>query len=64
MMITCSNKSDMPLHESSYHPQYPWAGVLHQMNVKECSPEKLNKECMKRNLKTLRHKHLYANGRR
>jgi hypothetical protein len=34
MMITCSSKSDMPLHESLYHPQYPWAGVLHQMNVK------------------------------
>jgi hypothetical protein len=34
---------------------------------KECSPEKLNKECMKSNLKTLRHtrkRPLYADRRR
>jgi hypothetical protein len=28
------NKLDIPLHESLYHPQYPWVGVLHQMNGK------------------------------
>jgi hypothetical protein len=25
---------DIPLHESLYHPQYPWVGVLHQINAK------------------------------
>ena len=34
MMITCSSKPDIPLHESLYHPQYPSIGVLHQMNAK------------------------------
>jgi hypothetical protein len=34
MMITCSSKLDISLHESLYHPQYPWVGVLHQMNAK------------------------------
>jgi hypothetical protein len=34
LMITCSNKSDIPLHESLSHLQYPWVGVLHQMNAK------------------------------
>jgi hypothetical protein len=34
MMITCSSKPHIPLHESLYHPQYPWVGVLHQMNAK------------------------------
>jgi hypothetical protein len=34
MTITCSSKPDIPLHESLYHPQYPWVGVLHQMNAK------------------------------
>jgi hypothetical protein len=34
MMITCSSKLDIPIHESLYHPQYPWVGVLHQMNAK------------------------------
>jgi hypothetical protein len=34
MMITRSSKPDIPLHESLYHPQYPWVGVLHQMNAK------------------------------
>jgi hypothetical protein len=34
MMITRSSKLDIPLHESLYHPQYPWVGVLHQMNAK------------------------------
>jgi hypothetical protein len=57
MMITCSSKPDIPLHKSLYHPQHPWVGVLHQ----------LNKECMKNNLKTLRHtrkRPLYADGSR
>jgi hypothetical protein len=64
MMITCSSKSYMHVQESLYHSQYPWDGVLHQTNVKECSPEKLNKERMKRYLKTLRHRPLYVDGRR
>ena len=34
MMITCSSKLDIPLHKSLYHLQYPWVGVLHQMNAK------------------------------
>jgi len=34
MMITCSNTPDISLHESLYHPQHPWVGVLHQMNAK------------------------------
>jgi hypothetical protein len=25
---------DIPLHKSLYHLQYPWVGVLHQMNAK------------------------------
>jgi hypothetical protein len=42
-----------------------WSSTLDE--CKECSPEKLNKESMKRNLKTLRHTRkrlLYADGRR
>jgi hypothetical protein len=31
MMITHSDKPDIPLHESLYHL---WVGVLHQMNAK------------------------------
>jgi hypothetical protein len=34
MMITRSSKPNIPLHESLYHLQYPWVGVLHQMNAK------------------------------
>ena len=34
MMITCSSTLDISLHESFYHPQHPWVGVLHQMNAK------------------------------
>ena len=34
MMITCSSKPDLSLHESLYHPQHPWVGVLHQINAK------------------------------
>jgi hypothetical protein len=52
MMIARSGKPDIPLHESLYHP---WIGVLHQDECKDCSPEQLNKENMKSNLKTLRH---------
>jgi hypothetical protein len=42
-----------------------WSSTLDE--CKECSPKKLNKECMKSNLKTLRHtgkRLLYADGRR
>ena len=34
MMITCSSTLDISLHESFYHPQHPWVGVLHQINAK------------------------------
>jgi hypothetical protein len=63
-MISHSGKPDIPLHESLYHP---WVGVIHQDECKDCSPEKLNKEHMKNNLKTLRHtrkRPLYTNGSR
>jgi hypothetical protein len=63
MMIAYSDKPDIPLHESLYHP---WVGVLHQDECKDCSLEKLNKEHMKRNLKTLTHtrkRPLYIDGR-
>jgi hypothetical protein len=65
MLIARYGKPDIPLHESLY-PQYPWVGVLHQDECKDCSPEQLNKECMKSNLKTLKHtrkRPLYADGR-
>jgi hypothetical protein len=66
MMITCSSKPDLSLHESLYHLQHPLVGVLHQMNAKNVL-QRLNKEHMKRNLKTLRHtekRPLHANRRR
>ena len=34
MMIVCSSEPDILLHESLYHPQYPWVGVLHQIKAK------------------------------
>ena len=34
MMITCSSTLDITLHESLYHPQHPWVGILHQTNEK------------------------------
>jgi hypothetical protein len=37
MLIARSSK---PLHESLY---YPWVGVLHQDECKDCSLEQLNK---------------------
>jgi hypothetical protein len=45
MMIARSDKPNIPLHESLYHP---WVGVLHQDEYKDCSPEQLNKEHMKK----------------
>jgi hypothetical protein len=63
-MIALSGKPDIPLHESLYHP---WVGVLHQDECKDYSPEQLNKDHMKRNLKTLRHtkkRLFYIDGRR
>jgi hypothetical protein len=66
MMITCSSKPDISLHESLYHPtSMSWSSTSDE--CKECSPEQLNKEHMKSNLKTLRHtrkRPLYADGRR
>jgi hypothetical protein len=63
-MIAHSGKPYIPLHESLYHP---WVGVLHQDECKDYSPEQLNKENMKRNLKNLRHtrnRPLYTDERR
>jgi hypothetical protein len=63
-IISRSGKPYIPLHESLYHP---WVGVLHQGECKDCSPEKLNKEHMKRNLETSRHtrkRPLYTDGSR
>jgi hypothetical protein len=34
MMTTCFSKPDISLHESLYHPQHPWVGVLYQINAK------------------------------
>jgi hypothetical protein len=59
MMIAC--KPDIPLHEPLYRLQ------LTSDECKGCSPEKLNKERMKSNLKTLKHtrkRPLYADERR
>jgi hypothetical protein len=39
-MIARFGNSDIPLHESLYHP---WVGVLHQDECKDCSPEQFNK---------------------
>jgi hypothetical protein len=67
MMITCSNKPDLSLHESLYHPATSMSWNSTSDECKECSPKKLNKERMKRNLKTLRHtrkRPLYADRRR
>jgi hypothetical protein len=64
MMIAHSCKPDIPLPESLHHP---WFGVLHQDGCKDYSPEQLNKDHMKRNLKTLRHtrkRPLYIDERR
>jgi hypothetical protein len=43
MMITCSSTPDISLHEST---SMSWSSTLDE--CKECSPEKLNKERMKR----------------
>jgi hypothetical protein len=65
-MIIHSSKPDIPLHESLYHPQsIGWSSTSDE--CKDCSPEQLNKERMKSNLKALRHtrkRPLYADGRR
>jgi hypothetical protein len=47
MMIAC--KPDIPLHEPLYHLQ------LTSDEYKICSPKQLNKESMKRNIKTLKY---------
>jgi hypothetical protein len=62
MMITHFGKPNISLHESI---SMSWSSTLDK--CKECSPEKLSKEHMKRNLKTLRHtrkRPLYENGRK
>jgi hypothetical protein len=50
MIIVCSIKPDIPLHESLYCPQYPWVGVYMQRNLKA--------------LRYTRKRPLYADGRR
>jgi hypothetical protein len=52
MMITCSSKLDLSLHKSSATSM---SRNSTSDECKECSPDKLNKERMKSNLKTLRH---------
>jgi hypothetical protein len=67
MMITCSSKPYIPLHESLYHPKISLGWSSTSDECKDCSLEKLNKERMKRNLKALRYtrkRPLYADGRR
>jgi hypothetical protein len=62
MMITRFGKPNISLHESI---SMSWSSTSDK--CKECSPEKLSKEHMKRNLKTLRHtrkRPLYADGRK
>jgi hypothetical protein len=62
MMITRFSKPNIYLHESI---SMIWSSTSNK--CKECSPEKLSKEHMKRNLKTLRHtrkRPLYADGRK
>jgi hypothetical protein len=55
MMIDCSSTPDLSLYKSLYHPQTSMSRNSTSDECKECSPEKLNKEHMKSNLKTLRH---------
>jgi hypothetical protein len=50
MMITCSSKPDIPLHEPVYRLQYPWVGAYMQSNLKA--------------LRHTRKRPLYADGRR
>jgi hypothetical protein len=50
MMIACSSKLDIPLHELVYRPQYPWVGVYMKRNLKA--------------LRYTRKRPLYADGRR
>jgi hypothetical protein len=38
MMIACSSKPDIPLHEPLYRPQYPWVGFTSD-ECKDYSPE-------------------------
>jgi hypothetical protein len=67
MMITCSSTLEISLHESLYHPQTSMSWSSTSDECKECYPEKLNKESMKRKLKTLRHTRkipLHADRRR
>jgi hypothetical protein len=62
MMITHFGKPNISLHESISMSQSSTSD-----KCKECSPEQLNKEYMKSNLKTLRHtrkRPLYADRRR
>jgi hypothetical protein len=62
MMIARSSKPDISLHESI---SMSWSSTSYE--CKDCSPEQLNKENTKRNLKTLRHtrkRPLYVDRRR
>jgi hypothetical protein len=62
MMITRLVKPNISLHESI---SMSWSSISDK--CKECLLEKLSKEHMKRNLKTLRHtrkKPLYADGKK
>jgi hypothetical protein len=55
MMSDFSSTPDLSLYKSLYHPQTSMSRNSTSGECKECSPEKLNKEHMKNNLKTLRH---------
>ena len=62
MMITRFGKPNISLHESI---SMSWSSTSDK--CKECSPEKLSKEHMKRNMKTLKDtkkRPLYADGRK
>jgi hypothetical protein len=66
-MIACSITPYLSLYKSLYHPQTSMSQNSTSDKCKECSPEKLNKEHMKSNLKTLRHTRkrlLYANKKK
>jgi hypothetical protein len=67
MMIDCSSTPDLSLYKSLYHPQTSMTRNSTSDECKECSLEKLNKERIKSNLKTLRHtrkRFLYANKKK
>jgi hypothetical protein len=55
MMVDCSSTLDLSIDKSLYHPQTSMSQNSTSDECKECSLEKLNKEHIESNLKTLSH---------